>query len=86
MVFGTHLWCDRVRWRLDAGSPTALHRVGRCGWLAWVTYAGLGLFVLGLGQYVIVLYRFDWRQLAGGAGDLWVLGGALAISSRAGES
>jgi tellurite resistance protein TehA-like permease len=46
--------------------------------------AGLVEFVLGLIVYVAVVARFDWRQLAVGAGDHWVLSGALAISSLAG--
>jgi tellurite resistance protein TehA-like permease len=33
--------------------------------------------------YAVVVARFDWRQLAVGAGDHWVLAGALAITSLA---
>jgi hypothetical protein len=46
--------------------------------------AGLACFVLGLVLYAGVLARFDWRQLSVGAGDQWVVAGALAISSLAG--
>jgi tellurite resistance protein TehA-like permease len=48
---------------------------------AWLTYAGLAAFVLGLALYPLVLARFDPRELRGGAGDQWVAGGALAISA-----
>ncbi|TYC66700.1 hypothetical protein EH183_41560 [Streptomyces sp. CB01881] len=48
--------------------------------LAW---AALVLFLLGLGLYVDALVRFDLRQLAVGAGDHWVAGGAMAISALA---
>jgi tellurite resistance protein TehA-like permease len=41
-------------------------------------------FVLGLVLYAVVLARFDWRQLVVGAGDQWVVAGALAITSLAG--
>jgi tellurite resistance protein TehA-like permease len=46
--------------------------------------AGFGAFLLGLILYAVVLARFDWRQLIVGAGDQWVVAGALAISSLAG--
>lgn len=49
----------------------------------WMLYAGVGLFGLGLGLYVVVLVRFDFRQLLIGRGDHWVSGGALAISTLA---
>jgi tellurite resistance protein TehA-like permease len=49
-----------------------------------VVAAGFAAFLLGLLLYVVVVARFDWRQLAVGAGDHWVLAGALAISSLAG--
>lgn len=45
--------------------------------------AGSAAFVLGLILYAVVVARFDWRQLAIGAGDQWVLAGALAITSLA---
>lgn len=45
---------------------------------------GLGAFLLGLALYAVVVARFDWRQLSVGAGDHWVLAGALAITSLAG--
>lgn len=50
---------------------------------AWLVYAALVPFCLGLGFYAFVLSRFDFRQLLTGAGDHWVTGGALAISALA---
>ena len=47
-------------------------------------YAGSAAFLLGLVLYAVVLARFDWHQLTVGAGDQWVVAGALAISSLAG--
>lgn len=47
----------------------------------WLEYAALVPFCLGLGFYAFVLSRFDFRQLLVGAGDHWVTGGALAIST-----
>ena len=49
-----------------------------------VAAAGLAAFLLGLLLYAGVVARFDWRQLLIGAGDHWVLAGALAITSLAG--
>jgi hypothetical protein len=40
-------------------------------------------FGLGLGLYVVVIARFDVRQLAVGRGDHWITGGGLGISSLA---
>lgn len=48
-----------------------------------VVLAGAVAFLVGLVLYVVVV-RFDWRQLSIGAGDHWVLAGALAITSLAG--
>lgn len=48
---------------------------------AWLVYAALVPFVLGLALYAFVLVRFDARQLGVGVGDHWVTGGALAIST-----
>lgn len=50
---------------------------------AWLLYAALVPFCLGLGFYVFVLSRFQFRQLTVGIGDHWVTGGALAISTVA---
>jgi tellurite resistance protein TehA-like permease len=50
---------------------------------AWLVYAALVLNVLGLCFYALVLSHFQFRQLAVGAGDHWVTGGALAISTLA---
>lgn len=51
-------------------------------WLAW---AALAAFGLGLLLYAQALVRFDLREVAGGAGDHWVAGGALSISALAGS-
>jgi hypothetical protein len=51
---------------------------------AWPAHAALVPFWLGLVLYAIALFRFDLRQVAHGAGDHWVAGGALAISALAG--
>ncbi|MFH8804458.1 tellurite resistance/C4-dicarboxylate transporter family protein [Streptomyces sp. NPDC017936] len=51
---------------------------------AWLAHTALALFWLGLVLYVVALARFDPRQVARGAGDHWVAGGALAISAVAG--
>jgi Voltage-dependent anion channel len=47
----------------------------------WLLYASLVPFGLGLVFYLVVLARFDFRQLLVGRGDHWVTGGALAIST-----
>ncbi len=49
----------------------------------FVLLAGAVANALGLTLYVAVLARFDFRQLVRGAGDHWVAGGALAISTVA---
>jgi tellurite resistance protein TehA-like permease len=48
-----------------------------------VVVAGLAAFLLGLTLYAVVVARFDWRQLKVGAGDQWVVAGALAIATLA---
>jgi hypothetical protein len=48
---------------------------------AWLTAAAAAQAALGLGLYAVVLARFDRSELRAGAGDQWVAGGALAISS-----
>ncbi|MDA3649447.1 tellurite resistance/C4-dicarboxylate transporter family protein [Saccharopolyspora indica] len=50
---------------------------------AWVLPLAAAADVLGLGLYVFVLSRFDFRQLVRGSGDHWIAGGALAISTVA---
>ncbi|GHB44048.1 hypothetical protein GCM10010377_38640 [Streptomyces viridiviolaceus] len=52
---------------------------------AWLAHAALVPFRLGLALYLIALFRFTPRQVAHGAGDHWVAGGALAISALAGS-
>jgi tellurite resistance protein TehA-like permease len=47
----------------------------------WLLYLALVPFALGLCFYVMVMTRFDARQLGVGVGDHWVTGGALAIST-----
>ncbi len=49
----------------------------------WLLYAALAPFLLGLAFYVVVIARFDPRQLGVGHGDHWITGGALAISTLA---
>lgn len=51
----------------------------------WLAHAALVLFWLGLVLYGAALLRFDIREVATGAGDHWVAGGALAISALAGS-
>ncbi|MXM62213.1 hypothetical protein GR925_01815 [Streptomyces sp. HUCO-GS316] len=53
---------------------------------AWLAHAALVVFGLGLVLYGFALARFDLRQIAEGAGDHWVAGGALAISALAGST
>ncbi|MEV0320952.1 tellurite resistance/C4-dicarboxylate transporter family protein [Streptomyces sp. NPDC050658] len=55
---------------------------GRRAWLMW---PALGFFVIGLFLYAVVLRRFDFRQLAVGRGDHWIIAGAMAISALAGS-
>ena len=50
---------------------------------AWLVAVALVPFVLGIGFYLFVLVRFDFGQLRVGAGDHWVTGGALAITTVA---
>jgi tellurite resistance protein TehA-like permease len=47
----------------------------------WLLYAALFPLFLGVVFYLFVLVRFDFRQLLVGAGDHWVTGGALAITT-----
>jgi tellurite resistance protein TehA-like permease len=49
-------------------------------WLLWP--AGV-MLALGLLLYVLVLTRFDFGEVVGGAGDHWVAGGSLSISALA---
>jgi hypothetical protein len=49
----------------------------------WLALAALFPFAFGLGAYVLVIARFDFAELRTGAGDHWVSGGALAISTLA---
>ncbi|MFF9978417.1 tellurite resistance/C4-dicarboxylate transporter family protein [Streptomyces erythrochromogenes] len=51
----------------------------------WLARAALAAFCLGLLLYVAALFRFDLREVVGGAGDHWVAGGALSISALAGS-
>jgi tellurite resistance protein TehA-like permease len=47
----------------------------------WPALAALALFLVGLAAYPAILTRFDISELRHGAGDHWVSGGALAIST-----
>jgi tellurite resistance protein TehA-like permease len=49
----------------------------------WLAYTGNVLFWGGLVLYCLALLHFDLREVASGAGDQWVAGGALAISALA---
>ncbi|MFC7303711.1 tellurite resistance/C4-dicarboxylate transporter family protein [Streptomyces monticola] len=51
---------------------------------AWLAYAALVFFCLGLVLYAACLPHFDLGHVRAGAGDQWVAGGALAISALAG--
>jgi Voltage-dependent anion channel len=51
-----------------------------------VVAAGFAAFLFGLILYAVAVARFDWRQMAVGAGDQWVVAGALAITSLAGAT
>lgn len=51
----------------------------------WLAHTALVLFWLGLLLYTMALFYFDYREVATGAGDQWVAGGALAISALAGS-
>jgi tellurite resistance protein TehA-like permease len=50
----------------------------------WLAHAALALFCLGVLLYAAALPRFDFHEVAGGAGDHWVAGGALSITALAG--
>jgi tellurite resistance protein TehA-like permease len=55
---------------------------GRLG-ASWPALLALAPFVLGLLAYPVVLARFELAQLRAGAGEHWISGGALAISTLA---
>lgn len=55
---------------------------GRLG-ASWPALLALAPFVLGLVAYPVVLARFELAQLRAGAGEHWISGGALAISTLA---
>jgi tellurite resistance protein TehA-like permease len=57
--------------------------VGARGHVAWLLDAALVPFGMGLCSYLLVMSRFDSRQLTSGRGDQWITGGALAISTLA---
>jgi tellurite resistance protein TehA-like permease len=50
---------------------------------SWPALVGLAPFAIGLVGYVVVLPRFDLAALRSGAGEHWISGGALAISTLA---
>ncbi|MFD7840334.1 tellurite resistance/C4-dicarboxylate transporter family protein [Streptomyces sp. NPDC059761] len=64
---------------LAATLAVAVHR-------DWLARAALAAFCLGLLLYAVALVRFDFREVLRGAGDHWVVGGALAISALAGST
>ena len=49
----------------------------------WLLYVATAFLVAGLASYAAILWRFDFRTIGTGAGDQWVAGGALAISTLA---
>src|SRR5205823_3162087 len=49
----------------------------------WLLEVALVPLALGLGFYIGVISRFDFRQLAVGRGDHWITGGALGIAALA---
>lgn len=49
----------------------------------WPAFMAMLPFAAGLCAYPVVLARFDLDQVRRGAGDQWVAGGALAISTLA---
>jgi tellurite resistance protein TehA-like permease len=49
----------------------------------WLVVGAVLPLALGLAAYPLVVIRFDLRELAGGGGDQWVAGGALAIAAVA---
>ncbi|MFA3838769.1 tellurite resistance/C4-dicarboxylate transporter family protein [Streptomyces aureus] len=49
----------------------------------WLGFTGMVLFWGGIVLYCLALLHFDLREVASGAGDHWVAGGALAISALA---
>jgi hypothetical protein len=49
----------------------------------WLVVVAVLPLALGLAAYPLVVTRFDLRELAGGGGDQWVAGGALAIAAVA---
>jgi hypothetical protein len=52
---------------------------------AWLAHTAMALFWLGLVLYALALARFEWRQVITGAGDHWIVGGALSVSALAGS-
>ncbi len=51
--------------------------------LGWLLALAMLTCLAGLASYVVVLWRFDPRDVATAAGDHWVAGGALAIGALA---
>lgn len=51
----------------------------------WLAHTALVLFWLGIALYVVALLCFDFREVAVGAGEHWIAGGALTISALAGS-
>ncbi|APA98067.1 MFS transporter [Nocardia seriolae] len=59
--------------------------LARAGVGDWLAVAALMCFVLGLLLYAAAFAHFDLTQIWRGAGDHWVMTGALAISALAGS-
>ncbi|GAB2533916.1 MFS transporter [Nocardia heshunensis] len=59
--------------------------LARAGVGEWLMTAALVCFVLGILLYALAFTHFDLTQIWRGAGDQWVMTGALAISALAGS-
>ncbi|MFJ6699448.1 tellurite resistance/C4-dicarboxylate transporter family protein [Streptomyces sp. NPDC091272] len=53
--------------------------------MRWLLWPALAFFADGLVLYALVLRRFDLHQLRTGAGDHWIVSGAMAVSALAGS-
>ncbi|MFC4907172.1 tellurite resistance/C4-dicarboxylate transporter family protein [Actinomadura gamaensis] len=50
---------------------------------AWLMWPALAAAAVGVLLWLLVVARFDWRQLRAGRGDHWVAGGSVSISALA---
>jgi tellurite resistance protein TehA-like permease len=49
----------------------------------WLAALAISLFCIGLVLYMWTLFRFDFREVYSGAGDHWIVTGAVATSALA---